>query len=72
VSGGPHVTEIPDEALGRDGGPKHADAVAIGEADQTWPQIVEDAARGQLKETYRACDLAGAPAKPTCSSACRA
>ena len=29
VMGGPHVTELPDEALGRDGGPKHADAVAL-------------------------------------------
>ncbi len=27
VMGGPHVTEVPDEALGRDGGPRHADAV---------------------------------------------
>ena len=33
VMGGPHVTELPDEALGRDGGPRHADAVAVGEAD---------------------------------------
>ncbi|HXJ43826.1 MAG TPA: cobalamin B12-binding domain-containing protein, partial [Bryobacteraceae bacterium] len=23
VMGGPHVTEVPDEALGRDGGPRH-------------------------------------------------
>ena len=30
VMGGPHVTELPDEALGRDGGPRHADAVALG------------------------------------------
>ena len=30
VMGGPHVTEMPDEALGRDGGPRHADAVALG------------------------------------------
>jgi hypothetical protein len=30
VMGGPHVTEAPDEALGRDGGPRHADAVALG------------------------------------------
>jgi hypothetical protein len=37
VMGGPHVTEVPDEALGRDGGPRHADAVALGEADETWP-----------------------------------
>jgi len=52
VMGGPHVTECPDEALGKDGGPRHADAVALGEADETWPRIVEDAARGQLKEIY--------------------
>src|SRR5579864_9252521 len=43
VMGGPHVTEEADEALGRNGGPRHADAVALGEADETWPQIVEDA-----------------------------
>ena len=53
VMGGPHVTEVPDEALGRDGGPCHADAVALGEADETWPLIVADAARGQLKHVYR-------------------
>ena len=53
VMGGPHVTECPDEALGRGGGPRHADAVALGEADQTWPLIVEDAARGELKEVYQ-------------------
>ena len=47
VMGGPHVTEEADEALGRDGGPRHADAVALGEADETWPQIVEDAVRGK-------------------------
>jgi radical SAM superfamily enzyme YgiQ (UPF0313 family) len=53
VMGGPHVTECPDEALGRDGGSRHADAVALGEADETWPLLVEDAARGQLKEVYQ-------------------
>ena len=53
VMGGPHVTECPDEALGRDGGPRHADAVALGEADDTWPLIVEDAARGELKDVYQ-------------------
>ncbi len=53
VMGGPHVTECPDEALGRDGGPRHADAVALGEADETWHLIVNDAADGTLKETYQ-------------------
>jgi radical SAM superfamily enzyme YgiQ (UPF0313 family) len=38
VMGGPHVTEVPDEALGRDGGLRHADAIALGEADETWPR----------------------------------
>ncbi len=52
VMGGPHVTECPDEALGRSGGPRHADAVALGEADETWPQIVADAANGELKDVY--------------------
>src|SRR3989441_9038911 len=64
VMGGPHVPECPDEALGRDGGPRHADAVALGEADDTWPLIVEDAARGQLKETYAPVDEAGKEHKP--------
>ena len=52
VMGGPHVTECADEALGRDGEPRHADAVVLGEADETWPLVVEDAARGELKEIY--------------------
>jgi len=53
VMGGPHVTECPDEALGKDGGPQHADAVALGEADSYWGKIVEDAANGELKEIYQ-------------------
>src|SRR5437762_28487 len=65
VMGGPHVTELPDEALGKDGGPRHADAVALGEADETWPKIVEDAARGELKEIYEHVDAAGKEQKPS-------
>lgn len=53
VMGGPHVTECPDEALGRDGGPRHADAVALGEADEYWARIVEDAANDRLQEIYQ-------------------
>jgi radical SAM superfamily enzyme YgiQ (UPF0313 family) len=64
VMGGPHVTEMADEALGRNGGPRHADAVALGEADETWPNIVEDAARGQLKEIYAPVDESGKERKP--------
>ena len=65
VMGGPHVTEEPDEALGRAGGPRHADAVALGEADDTWPQIVADAARGQLREIYEPRNEFGQERKPT-------
>lgn len=65
VMGGPHVTEVPDEALGRDGGPRHADAIALGEADETWPRIVADAARGELKEIYTPVDENGKERKPS-------
>src|ERR1041384_7692870 len=65
VMGGPHVTELADEALGRDGGPRHADAVALGEADETWPKIVEDAVRGELKEIYAPVDASGRESKPS-------
>src|SRR5271167_4997868 len=65
VMGGPHVTEMADEALGRDGGSRHADAVALGEADNTWPCIVEDAARGQLKDIYAPLDPFGKELKPS-------
>lgn len=66
VMGGPHVTECPDEALGKDGGPRHADAVALGEADEYWAQMVEDAANGVLKETYQpALDDKGLDVKPS-------
>ena len=66
VFGGPHVTEVPGEALGRDGGPRHADAVALGEADETWPLIVSDAASGELKEVYQPeRDAKGVDRKPT-------
>src|SRR5258708_34920939 len=65
VMGGPHVTELADEALGRDGGPRHADAVALGEADETWPKIVADAERGQLKVIYEPVDETGKERKPS-------
>jgi len=68
VMGGPHVTEEPDEALGRNGGTRHCDAVALGEADETWPRIVEDAARGELKEIYAPVDDAGKEHKPSLQS----
>jgi radical SAM superfamily enzyme YgiQ (UPF0313 family) len=58
VMGGIHPTVLPDETL------KHADAVVMGEAEGVWPQLVSDAALGQLKKTYQAgtkTDLKGLP-----------
>src|SRR4029077_16093549 len=65
VMGGPHVTELADEALGRDGGPRRADAVALGEADAAWPVIVIDAESGHLKEIYAPVDVSGKESKPS-------
>src|SRR5205809_385222 len=68
VMGGPHVTEMADDALGREGGARHADAVALGEADETWPRIVEDAVRGRLKDIYAPVDDFGQERKPSLQS----
>ena len=50
VLGGPHATLLPEEA-GR-----HADAVVVGEAERTWPQVIQDAAHGQLRPLYRSLE----------------
>ncbi|KAA0007854.1 MAG: B12-binding domain-containing radical SAM protein [Thermoplasmata archaeon] len=46
VLGGYHVSALPDEAK------QHADAVVIGEAENLWPQLLEDLEKGKLKEKY--------------------
>jgi len=58
VMGGIHPTVLPEEAL------EHADAVVVGEAEGIWPQLVADAASGQMQRIYRAgnmTDLNGLP-----------
>src|SRR5262245_17147695 len=47
VMGGIHPTACPDEAL------QHADSVVIREAEDAWPQLLADFARGELKPIYR-------------------
>lgn len=47
VMGGFHPTLVPDEAL------LHADAIAIGDAESTWPLIVRDARQKKLKRIYK-------------------
>ena len=49
---------------GRSSGLRHAGTVALGEADETWPKIVEDAAHGQLKDVYSPVDAFGQERKP--------
>jgi radical SAM superfamily enzyme YgiQ (UPF0313 family) len=51
VMGGMHVSALPEEAL------EHCDAVAIGEGERVWPQMVADFKEGKLKPTYRAEQL---------------
>ena len=65
VMGGPHVTEVPDEPLGRDGGPRHADAIALGKPTRPGRTIVADAERGELKEIYAPVDAEGKEVKPS-------
>lgn len=47
VMGGHHASLLPEEAL------EHADAVVIGDAEELWPRVVEDARRGRLEPVYR-------------------
>jgi radical SAM superfamily enzyme YgiQ (UPF0313 family) len=46
VIGGPHATLLPDEAAA------HADAVVVGYAERSWPQLVRDFAAGKLQPRY--------------------
>lgn len=50
VLGGPHVTLAPKEAA------RYADAICIGYAEQSWPQLLRDFAAGDLKQTYHQGD----------------
>lgn len=47
VLGGPHVTLQPEEAQ------QHADAICVGYAEDSWPQLLRDLQNGQLQPTYR-------------------
>lgn len=47
VLGGVHATLLPDEAK------EHCDVLVIGEAENTWPALLEDFEKGAMKEFYR-------------------
>ena len=59
VIGGHHATVRPEEAI------LHCDAVVVGEAELTWPQVLQDFRCGRLAGIYRTggqeFDLADAP-----------
>ena len=58
VLGGPHVTLIPDDAA------PHADAVVVGYAEDSWPQLLRDFAAGRMAKEYRQApglDIGGRP-----------
>jgi len=47
VMGGFHATALPDEVA------KHADAVVIGDAENIWPNLIQDVMLNQLKPFYK-------------------
>ena len=47
VVGGIHASMLPEEAL------NYASAVVIGEADQLWPQVIEDFMANRLRKIYK-------------------
>ena len=46
VIGGVHATLLPDEAA------EHADAVVVGYAEESWPQLLRDFVHGNLQSRY--------------------
>jgi radical SAM superfamily enzyme YgiQ (UPF0313 family) len=46
VLGGYHPSALPEEAK------QHADSVVVGEADETWPQLIKDLENNDLKSFY--------------------
>ena len=46
VIGGPHVTALPEEGL------QYSNAVAVGEGEMVWNQILEDCRQGKLDGIY--------------------
>jgi radical SAM superfamily enzyme YgiQ (UPF0313 family) len=47
VMGGFHATLVPDEVS------RYAEAVVVGEAEEVWPQVLADAASGNLQRVYK-------------------
>ena len=50
VMGGFHATLAPDEVA------RYAESVVLGEAENVWAEVIDDARHGKLKPTYRASE----------------
>ena len=46
VLGGPHTALLPEECL------QHADSIVVGDAEDTWPRVLEDVAERKLEPRY--------------------
>jgi radical SAM superfamily enzyme YgiQ (UPF0313 family) len=58
VLGGPHVTLVPEDAQ------PHADAIVVGYAEESWPELLRDFAAGRMRSRYDqrpGLSLAGMP-----------
>jgi radical SAM superfamily enzyme YgiQ (UPF0313 family) len=58
VLGGPHVTLVPEDSQ------PHADAIVVGYAEESWPELLRDFAAGRMKRRYDqrpGLSLAGLP-----------
>jgi radical SAM superfamily enzyme YgiQ (UPF0313 family) len=58
VLGGVHISLLPQEAETR------ADAIVVGEAEEVWPELLDDFRRGALKKVYRCLNPAAAAPLP--------
>jgi radical SAM superfamily enzyme YgiQ (UPF0313 family) len=59
LMGGPHATFYSDEMA------QHADGVCIGEAEEIFPRMLEDAAAGRLQQFYKRDTVASMKSMPT-------
>src|SRR4030066_1338799 len=58
VMGGVHASMLPQEAL------QHVDAVVVGEAEEVWPDLIEDLRRGPLRRIYVGREFVDPPNLP--------
>ncbi|MBI5384017.1 MAG: B12-binding domain-containing radical SAM protein [Verrucomicrobia bacterium] len=54
VFGGPHTALLPNECL------EHADSIVIGDAEDTWPRVLQDLAERRLQPRYLSTNQDGA------------